>query len=127
MTAVRFRALGPCQGSAFERLAKRKALALPILNAAAVVTLNGGGNTFKEVRLAVSPVAPTPFCALQAEEALWNVAVEEQAIAAALELAAQEAQPRTNPVRGSQEYRREMVKVLLRRAIERAVQMARGS
>jgi carbon-monoxide dehydrogenase medium subunit len=121
LTGVRFPALGPNQGSAFARLAKRKALSLPILNAAAVVTLNDGGDTFQEVRLAVGPVAPTPFRTREAEEALQGAVVEAQAIAAALELAAQEAQPRTNPVRGSQEYRREMVKVLLRRSIERAV------
>lgn len=127
LTAVRFRALGPNQGSAFERLAKRKALSLPILNAAAVVTLNNDGDAFQEVRLAVSPVAPTPFRARKAEEALRGAAVEAQVIAAALELAAQEAQPRTSLLRGSEEYRREMVKVLLRRSIERAVQAARES
>jgi len=127
LTAVRFRALGPNQGSAFERLAKRKALALPILNAAAVVTLNDGGDTFQEVRLAVGPIGPTPSRVLNAEEALRGAAVEAQAVAAAIELAAQEAQPRSNPLRGSQEYRQEMVKVLLRRSIERAVQVARGS
>ena len=126
LTAVRLRALGPNQGSAFERLAKRKALSLPILNAAAVVTLNEGGDTFQEVRLAVGPVAPTPFRARQAEEALRGAAIEAHTIAAALELAAQEAQPRTNPMRGSEAYRREMVKVLLRRAIERAVQGRQG-
>jgi CO/xanthine dehydrogenase FAD-binding subunit len=122
LTAIWFRALGLNQGSAFERLAKRKALALPILNAAAVVTLNDGGDTFQEVRLAVGPVGPTPARAFSAEEALRGAAVETQAIAAALELAAQEAQPRSNPLRGSREYRQEMVKVLLRRAVERAVE-----
>jgi carbon-monoxide dehydrogenase medium subunit len=127
LTAVRFRALDPNQGSAFERLAKRKALALPILNAAAVVTLNDGRHTFQEVRLAVGPIGPTPSRALNAEEALRGAAVEARAIAAALELAAQEAQPRSNPLRGSQEYRQQMVKVLLRRSLERAVQAVRGS
>jgi CO/xanthine dehydrogenase FAD-binding subunit len=127
LTAVRFRALGPNQGSAFERLAKRKALSLPILNAAAVVTLNDGGDTFQEVRLAVGPVGPTPSRALKAEEALRGAAVEAQAIAAALELAAQEAQPRSNPLRGSREYRQEMVKVLLRRSLERAVEQIANS
>jgi carbon-monoxide dehydrogenase medium subunit len=125
LTAVRFRPLGPNQGSAFERLAKRKALALPILNAAAVVTLNDGGDAFQEVRLAVGPIGPTPSRAFQAEETLRGAAVEAQAVAEAMELAAQEAQPRSNPLRGSREYRQEMVKVLLRRSIERAVKMAR--
>ena len=127
LTAVRFRALGPNQGSAFERLAKRKALALPILNAAAVVTLSDGGDAFQEVRLAVGPIGPTPSRALNAEEALRGATIETQAIVTALDVAAQEAQPRTNPLRGSQEYRREMVKVLLSRSIERAIQMARGN
>lgn len=127
LTAVRFRALGPNQGSAFERLAKRKALALPILNAAAVVTLNDGGDAFQDVRLAVGPIGPTPSRAFSAEEALRGAAIEAQAIAAAMELAAQEARPRSNPLRASAEYRQEMVKVLLRRSIERAVQVARGS
>lgn len=127
LIAVRFCALGPNQGSAFERLAKRKALALPILNAAAVVTLNERGDTFQEVRLAVGPIGPTPSRAFNAEEALRGAAVEAQAMAAAMELAAQEAQPRSNPLRGSREYRQEMVKVLLRRAVERAVQVAQGS
>jgi CO/xanthine dehydrogenase FAD-binding subunit len=127
LTTVRFRALDPHQGSAFERLAKRKALSLPILNTAAVVTLNDRGDTFQEVRLAVGPIGPTPARAFSAEEALRGAAVEAQAIAAAMEIAAQEAQPRSNPLRGSREYRQEMVKVLLRRSIERAVQVARGS
>jgi len=127
LTTVRFRALDPNQGSAFERLAKRKALSLPILNAAAVVTLNDGGDTFQEVRLAVGPIGPTPARAFSAEEALRGAVVEAQAIAAAMEIAAQEAQPRSNPLRGSREYRQEMVRVLLRRSIERAVQVARGS
>jgi len=127
LTAIRFRALGPNQGSAFERLAKRKALALPILNAAAVITLNDGGDTFQDVRLAVGPIGPTPSRAFDAEQALRGAAVETQAISAAMRLAAQEAQPRSNPLRGSQEYRQEMVKVLLRRSLERALQAARGS
>lgn len=125
LTAVVFRALGPGQGSAFARLAKRKALALPILNTAVVVTLSDSGDAFREVRLAVGPAAPTPFRARAAEEALRGATAEGPALAAALELAVEEAQPRTNPVRGSREYRREMVGVLLRRSVERAVEAAR--
>jgi carbon-monoxide dehydrogenase medium subunit len=127
LTSVRFRALDGRQGSAFERLAKRKALALPILNAAVVVTVDDAGDVFQAVRLAIGPVAPTPCCAPQAEEALRGAAVAGPEIAAALEIAAAEAQPRSNPLRGSRAYRQEMVKVLLRRALERAVQAARRS
>ena len=126
LVALRFRGLDGNQGSAFARLAKRKALSLPILNAAVVVVLDGNGMAFDEARLALGPVAPTPFRARNAEEALRGKAVNGEAIEFALEIAAQEAQPRSNPLRASREYRQEMVKVLLRRALERAVRVARS-
>jgi CO/xanthine dehydrogenase FAD-binding subunit len=126
LVALRFPAAGRNGGSAFTRLAKRRSLSLPILNAAVAVRLNGDGKVLEDVSLALGPVALTPFRARKAEEALRGQAVEEQIIASALELASQESQPRTNPVRGSAEYRREMVKVLLGRALERAVAAARG-
>jgi CO/xanthine dehydrogenase FAD-binding subunit len=126
LVALRFRALDGNQGSAFARLAKRKALSLPILNAAAVVKLNSDGTAFAEARLALGPVALTPFRARKAEEALRGKAVKGEAIRFALEIAAQEAQPRSNPLRASREYRQEMVKVLLGRALERAVRVAQS-
>ncbi len=125
LVAVQFQAPKDGQGSAFARLAKRKALALPILNAAVVVGLDGDGAVFEKVRFALGPVAPTPFRARKAEAALQGKAVEAEVIQSALERAAQEAQPRSNPLRASREYRQEMVKVLLKRALERAVQRAR--
>jgi carbon-monoxide dehydrogenase medium subunit len=124
LVALRFRGLDGNEGSAFARLAKRKALALPILNAAVVASLNGAGTTFEKVRLALGPVALTPFRARKAEEALRGKAIETEAIASALEIASEEAQPRSNPLRATREYRQEMVRVLLRRALQRAVESA---
>jgi CO/xanthine dehydrogenase FAD-binding subunit len=126
LVALRLPALGDYQGSAFARLAKRGALSLPILNAAVVVHLEPDGKTLKDVRLALGPVALTPFRARQAEEALRGQPVQKETLASALEIASQEAQPRSNPLRGSAEYRREMVGVLLRRALERAVAVAQS-
>jgi carbon-monoxide dehydrogenase medium subunit len=126
LVALRFRAVDGHRGSAFARLSKRKALSLPILNAAVVVGLNGAGTVFEEARLALGPVALTPFRARNAEEALRGTAVGRDAIQPALDMAAQEAQPRSNPLRASREYRQEMVKVLLGRALERAVKTAQS-
>ena len=126
LVSLQFQPLDGNEGSAFARLAKRKALSLPVLNAAVVVELNGDGTVFEEARLALGPVALTPFRARKAEEALRGKAVEGEAIQSAMEIAAQEAQPRSNPLRASREYRQEMVKVLLRRALERAVQVAQA-
>jgi carbon-monoxide dehydrogenase medium subunit len=126
LVALRFRALGSNEGSAFGRLAKRKALSLPILNTAVAITLEGNGAAFKEVRLALGPVAPTPFRARKAEMALRGASVTDGAIQSALDVAAREAQPRTNPLRASREYRQEMVRVLAKRALAQAVQNARS-
>ncbi len=126
LVALRLPALGDYQGSAFARLAKRGALSLPVLNAAVVVQFEPDGETLKDVRLALGPVALTPFRARQAEEALRGQPVQKETLASALEIASQEAQPRSNPLRGSAEYRREMVSVLLRRALERAVAVAQN-
>ena len=126
MVALRFPGLHGKRGSAFARLAKRRSLSLPILNAAAVVCLSDDGTIFEDVSLALGPVALTPFRARKAEEALRGQSVDGDAIVEAMETASAEAQPRTNPLRGSAEYRRDMVQVLLRRALERAVAAARS-
>jgi len=126
VVAFRFRALHGKRGSAFARLAKRRSLSLPILNAAAVAFLSKDGALFEDLKLALGPVALTPFRARKAEEALRGQPVDEEAVVEAMAIASEEAQPRTNPLRGSAEYRREMVKVLLGRALERAVAAAKA-
>jgi len=118
VTKVLFRALGEDQGAAFERLAKRRALALPMLNVAAVVTVKGG--LFQDARLAMGPVAPVPFRARKAEAFLASKPVNSESIAQAACLASEEAEPRTSVLRGSREYRKEMVMVYARRGLERA-------
>ncbi len=118
VTKVLLRALGEDQGTAFERLAKRRALALPMLNVAAVVTVKGG--LFQDTRLAMGPVAPVPFRARKAEAFLASKPVNRESIAQAARLASEEAEPRSSVLRGSREYRKEMVTVFARRALERA-------
>lgn len=123
VTALRFPALSARHGWGFERLTQRRAVILPILVVAAVVALEEG--LFREVRLAIGPVAPTPFRARQAEEVLIGNAPEEGLIRRAAQAAAEASNPRDSLLRGSKEYRIEMVEVLTRRALSRAVEMAR--
>jgi CO/xanthine dehydrogenase FAD-binding subunit len=124
ITQVRFRALGHGDGSAFERLAKRKALILPILNAGAVVGIEK--DTVQRARVAIGPVATTPFVATEAAEWLVGRAAEVALAGEAARLAAQAAQPRYSLLRGSAEYRKSMVEVLVRRALSRALAQASG-
>jgi carbon-monoxide dehydrogenase medium subunit len=77
----------------------------------------------------LAAVAPTPLRAHGAEAALRRAAgaqgrLDRQAFEAAAEAAMREARP-IGDVRASADYRREMVGVLTRRALEQALEAAR--
>jgi CO/xanthine dehydrogenase FAD-binding subunit len=122
VTAIRFRPLPEGAGWAYMRLAQRRALILPILNAAIVVQVEG--DRFAAARIAVGPVATTPLRAREAERRLQGAPVGEQAISEAARLAEEAAKPRDSVLRGSQEYRKAMVEVLVRRGLTQAVTRA---
>jgi carbon-monoxide dehydrogenase medium subunit len=123
VTALRFAALVPGEGCSFQRLARRRALVLPIVNAAAVVGVQDG--VYGVVRIAVGPVARTPFRATAAEESLLGRPASDEGIDRAARLAAQDARPRSSTLRGSREYRTAMVEVLVRRALSEATASAK--
>jgi carbon-monoxide dehydrogenase medium subunit len=52
LTAIRFRGTVAAQGSAWERIGRRQALALPILNCGVTVALDGAGARFEWAQLA---------------------------------------------------------------------------
>jgi carbon-monoxide dehydrogenase medium subunit len=72
----------------------------------------------KTARITLAAVAPVPMRAHQAESILQGKAVTADAIEAAAVKAAAEASPITD-MRGSAEYRREIVKVLTRRTLKK--------
>lgn len=125
LVAFRFRRVGAHAGSAFQRLARRRALALPVLNCGVVVQLDAAGERIEHAAIALGPVAPVPWRATAAEESLAGASPTDEALREAGRLAMEGADPRSNPLRASREYRREMVAVLARRALEEAVAAAR--
>jgi CO/xanthine dehydrogenase FAD-binding subunit len=118
VTALRFHPLTAHLGSSFQRLARRRALVLPMVNVGAVVRVHDG--RFTEARIAVGPVAPTPYRATDAEQSLIGQSVSDDSIAKAAAAAASAARPRSSVLRGSPEYRSAMVEVLVRRALANA-------
>jgi CO/xanthine dehydrogenase FAD-binding subunit len=97
---------------------------LAIAGVAVVLIPDGrGARSAREVRIGLGGVAPVPFRAAKAEGALKGVGLNEGAIREAAEIAAAEADPMSDP-HGSADYRRKMVKVLVRRAISAALQSA---
>jgi carbon-monoxide dehydrogenase medium subunit len=79
----------------------------------------------KEVRIALGVAAPTPMRAVKAEGLLRGKKLSDELLDEAAETAAKEAQPRDS-IRGEAWYRRDMIKVLVKRmamkSIERVVQ-----
>jgi carbon-monoxide dehydrogenase medium subunit len=126
VTAFRFLPRAPREGSAFERLARRKALALPLINVAARVLLDASGAHVRDLRIAIGPVAPVPFRAQEAETLLRGQTITAELISEAAEAAAHESKPRSSLLRASKEYRRELIRTLTQRALTRAIANARG-
>lgn len=112
----------PQTGGAFFKLVRTTA-DIAKVNVAVSLTLTD--NTCRDARIALGSVAPTVIRASQAEEALKGERLEQRTIEQAAELAAQEAKPITD-LRSTVDYRREMVKVLVKRAAEKALRRAKA-
>jgi CO/xanthine dehydrogenase FAD-binding subunit len=101
----------------FLKLGNRKAMAIAIASVAVCLSLDEIGNV-KQARIALGSVAPMPLRAYDAEAILQSEPMNEKTIL----LAAQSAQQAASPIsdlRASAEYRRKMVAVLTRRALEK--------
>jgi CO/xanthine dehydrogenase FAD-binding subunit len=104
---------------AYLRHTPRADMDIAVVGAAAFLILEDHGRVCKEARIALGAVAPTPIRVPAAEAVLAGQAVYEQTIAEAAAKAAEAAKPITD-VRGSAEYRQELVKVLTTRVLKKA-------
>jgi carbon-monoxide dehydrogenase medium subunit len=100
---------------------------LPILNCAVSVVLDRSGQQLEWARIALGPVAPVPFRAREAEAFLAGSPATGETFIQAGDIAAREAKPRTSLLRASKEYRAQVLKVLVRQGLERAVEQAQAS
>jgi len=97
-----------------------------IVSAAVYGVPDGGENGWKELRIALGAVAPTPIRARNAEERLKGQPLEPKLVDEAARIAAdKDAQP-ISDIRGSADYRREMVYVLVKRALEQIARSVEG-
>ena len=108
------------EAASFIRLELRKSLSLPMLNVAAM--LKYADNKVQWVRITMGPVGVGPTRALEAEAFLIGKELTDDVMAQAGDLALANAKPRSNPLRGSKEYREQVLPVLVRRALESIVQ-----
>ncbi len=116
---VRCRVIGKNQGWAYLRMRGRNDQWLPALNTAVVIMTEGG--KFVSGSIVIAPVSPRPFHPRQAEEMMKGSSLTEKTIGAIAQKASEEASPRDSLLRGSGEYRKEIVSVLVRDALRKAV------
>lgn len=126
VTEIIFPALKKDEASVSLRLARRKALALPILTASVVLSADLEKKIFNYARIALGPVAPIPFRAKEAERVLASAPIKDEVVKEAAQKAAQESTPRTSLLRGSEEYRKAMVSVLVERGIKKGIERLEG-
>ena len=117
LSAISFPALDEGQRGVFLKLGLRRAQAISVVDAAVLLRLDERG-TVTSARIALGSVAPTIVSAPLAEQALAGRRLRAESIAEAGRLAARAASP-IDDLRGSAVYRREMVKVLVTRALRR--------
>ena len=93
---------------------------------AAAVQLTMEGDTCTSVRIGLTNVSPTPMRATAAEEVVTGQAISEELIEAAGQAAADQSDPSPD-LRGSVEYKRDLTRVMTKRAIRKAAERAKGA
>lgn len=106
-------------GRVYIKHGRRKAMELATVGVAVSLTLDAAG-VCTQARIALGAVAPTPIRARAAETLLEGTRIGPESLAGAAERAMLACTPISN-VRASAAYRREMVGVLTRRALEQAL------
>lgn len=109
--------------AAFRKIGLRKGQALALVNVAASCWIDGKTHAFIDPCIALGAVAPTIIRAPRAESYLSGRSVTPAAMAEAGRIAAEEARPITD-FRASAGYRRDLIAVLVRRALEGAYELA---
>ncbi|MCL5961070.1 MAG: xanthine dehydrogenase family protein subunit M [Chloroflexi bacterium] len=108
----------PATGSNYIKFGLRKAGALAVAGVATSVAV--GGDVMNDVRIVLGAVAPVPLRAREAESVLRGQKISQELIDQAGKVAAEESKP-INDIRGSAEYRRNLVEVLTRRSLRAAI------
>lgn len=122
LTEIRIPAPGPNDGGAYIKI-ERKVGDYAIAAIAVQLTLDG--DTCSAIRIGLTNVSPVPLRATDAEDILRGKPLSDENIAAAARAAAAQSEPSPD-LRGTEEYKRDLVRVLTKRTILKAAARARG-
>jgi carbon-monoxide dehydrogenase medium subunit len=113
----------PCTGTVYTKFNIIES-DLATVSVAASVTLGAGDGVCQDIRLALGAAAPTAIRAKKAEAILKGKKITDALLEKAGEAAAKEAEP-ISDIQASEEYRRELVRVLVPRMTREALARAR--
>ena len=102
--------------SAYLRFIPRNEMDIAVAGVGSLIELNPSTKIVTKARIALASVAPTPVRAYTAEEFLEGTVIDAAAIDKTADLAVDSAVPITD-VRGSAEYRKELIRVLTKRTL----------
>lgn len=123
LTEIRIPEPGPGSGGAYAKM-ERKVGDYAVSAAAVQLTMNG--DTCTHIRIGLTNVSPTPMRATAAEEVLSGQVISEELIEAAGRAAGEQSDPSAD-LRGSVEYKKDLTRVITKRAIRQAVERAKGA
>jgi carbon-monoxide dehydrogenase medium subunit len=124
LTEIRIPLLPPRSGGSYQKLEKRVG-DFPIVGVATQVSLSSK-DVIEWVGIGLTAVGSKAIKAKKAEESLRGKKSNESTIKEASEIAASESDP-TSDMRGPSDYKRDMVRVLTMRGLERSVALAEGA
>ncbi len=95
-----------------------RATGLAIVGVAVVAAVATGSRVWSDCRIVLGNVAPTPLRATAAEDVIEGQVLTGELIEAGAAAAARTATPRADSFRASREYKLDMVRILVRRALD---------
>jgi CO/xanthine dehydrogenase FAD-binding subunit len=124
MTAIFVPIPPPRSGASYKRISARGKVDMAAVCVGVMVALEG--QICKEAKIVLGAVAPVPMRAKKAEALLQGKELTQDLFVSAGDLASDEARP-ISDVRANSEYRKKMVSILTRRALEEAHEIAAKS
>jgi CO/xanthine dehydrogenase FAD-binding subunit len=110
----------PNSAGQYVKFGRRRAMEIAMIGVAAFLTIEKKDKHCIDAKLAFASAAPTPIRAREAETKLMGKKLDTDVIEAAAQKASEETSPRTS-WRTTEEYRRDLIPVLTRRAIQTAL------
>jgi carbon-monoxide dehydrogenase medium subunit len=116
----------PSSGSAYLRFIPRNEMDIAVVGVGVALTLDARRMACTSACVALAAVAPTPLLVPEAGAALAGTSLVEADVERAAALAQAAAKP-ISDMRGTADYRRHLVGVLVKRALRIALERAKGS